>query len=479
MSRFQVKKVDKSPEEWEAIAFRASAETGLQWKIAFGLVIAAITTAATTPVTGVLVLAYTIYSGLKVAGNSERNQKAVRDYGCVAQILSEQDFQDYVEQVGEAEILKQLSYAESRGWELSPHADEYLEGREHTIKVLPPQAQNTESHVAISRNHNSLVVGSSNTEIIKFERRSPDLVDSVAKDIKNSLFVGVPGVGKDYFVANVLDRVKSTPGSTVFFVDPKDDPKETGYFDGRVDFLYRLNILESTPTDTSAWLAACLREFDSYDPGTGIKLLVLNELAFLNKTLSGVKGALNWLSSKMVGYSSSGDSRGIKLWVITQNVHKADLGLSGGTTSIFTPYVIISESQLSASEQVLRAQIIPSDQRKTSDQLQSFCKDSPVKRAIFHGALNSWYPMPELPNLCGYDRDKRKYLDTRNSKSNSQSAIMIEKLERTTQKTIDDFICEDLKSPERLAELKTAIINLIKQSGHKGLMYKFSEVHHG
>ena len=299
-----------------------------------------------------------------------------------------------------------------------------------------------------------------------------DLAKKMAEDLKNSLIIGVPGVGKDYFVSNALDWVKKIhPNCTVFFIDPKDDPKETGYFDGRVDYLFRLNICECSPAFVYNWVQKCLKTYDEFDAGTGIKLLVFNELAATNRTLTNIKGALNWLVSKMVGYSSSGDSRGIKIWGVSQNAHNSGIGFDGGSKSIFTPYVIVSESQLAACEQVLKAQIIPSDKHLKSDELKALCQQSPVKRAIFHGGLNEWIPMPELPNFSGYNRDKRSFIEPPKT-NKSQSQLLIEKLE-STDKSLDSFIREDLGlSGEKVEKMRQAIAQTIK--GRKDLLRKFN-----
>jgi hypothetical protein len=314
------------------------------------------------------------------------------------------------------------------------------------------------------------------TNIVTFDK-PVDLVKKMAEDLKNSLVIGVPGVGKDFFVSNALDWVKKIhPNCTVFFIDPKDDPKETGYFNGRVDYLFRLNICECSPAFVYNWVQKCLKSYDEFDAGNGIKLLVFNELAATNGTLTNVKGALNWLVSKMVGYSSSGDSRGIKIWGVSSNGHNSGTGFDGGSRSIFTPYVIISDTQLPASENILRAQIIPGDRKISSDKMMELCQQSPVGRAIFHGGLNQWFPMPELHNFSGYNRDKRSPVDPPKT-NKSQSQLLIEKLE-STDKSLDSFIREDLGlSGEKVEKMKQAIALTVKD--REDLLEKFNLVSKG
>jgi hypothetical protein len=252
------------------------------------------------------------------------------------------------------------------------------------------------------------------TQSVNFDKPAPNLIESITKRLVNTLIVGVPGVGKGIFVSNALEALKGK--ATVFYIDPKDDPKETAYFDGRVHKLYRKNIAECDPEETYEWVKSCLAAYDAFDAGTGIKLLVFDELAAAYSMLQNVKGAVMWLKSKMIAYASSGSSRGIIIWGISQNAHVSGIGFDGGARSIFTPIILISGDNIAASEQILAAQIIPSDKRINSTQIALLCGKSPVNRAVFHGQINDWVAMPELPNLSGFNRDKREFNEGFNPK---------------------------------------------------------------
>ncbi|BAZ37477.1 hypothetical protein NIES4101_33990 [Calothrix sp. NIES-4101] len=279
------------------------------------------------------------------------------------------------------------------------------------------------------------------TELVSFNKNIPNLVESITKKLTNTLIVGVPGVGKGIFVSNALESLKGQ-NITIFYLDPKDDQKENGYFDGRVNKLYRLNVAIAEPEETYQWVKDCLKEYDAFDAGSGIKLLVFDELAAVNTMLSNVKGAVNWLKSKMVSYASSGSSRGIIIWGISQNAHVSGIGFDGGARSIFTPIILISGDNITASEQILNAQIIPSDKRLNSSQITALCNKSEVNRAIFHGALNSWFPLPEFDNYSGFNRDKREFINGVNP--------VVSSLER---------MLELSKQPTQIQETKQAIIN--------------------
>jgi hypothetical protein len=476
MTAFNPKQNQLSPQEWQSVAAEAIENDNSQYIIIGGIIGGLIAASVSGfPPTGLLVVAWSMQVAWKKTQDINRNEVAINQYGCIAHTLKGDKLRQFRNQVGDEEVFKQVVWARENGYPTTHDALDVVEAARQfspSVRRLPENREqgmtNDQSPIT---NHQSPIT---KTNIVTFDKEPVDLARKMAEDLKNSLIIGVPGVGKDYFVSNALDWVKKIhPNCTVFFIDPKDDPKETGYFDGRVDYLFRLNICECSPAFVYNWVQKCLKTYDEFDAGTGIKLLVFNELAATNRTLTNIKGALNWLVSKMVGYSSSGDSRGIKIWGVSQNAHNSGIGFDGGSKSIFTPYVIVSESQLAACEQVLKAQIIPSDKHLKSDELKALCQQSPVKRAIFHGGLNEWIPMPELPNFSGYNRDKRSFVEPPKT-NKSQSQLLIEKLE-STDKSLDSFIREDLGlSGEKVEKMRQAIALTIKD--RKDLLDKFNLV---
>ena len=243
---------------------------------------------------------------------------------------------------------------------------------------------------------------------------TPDLPTELAKSLKLSLIVGTPGSGKGMFVTNALDAVKNGKRPvTIFYVDPKNDPKENGYFDGRVDRLYRLDAMSASPEEVFEWVCECLTDYENFDCGTGIKLIVFDELKLVMSILAGVKGGVRWLTTKLSGYSSSGESRGIVFWGISQSAH-TKAGFDGSDRAMFIPVFIIDARNIAASEGLLASRMIPSDKRISSDEIKRLCAKSPVGRAIFYGGTNKWYPMPELENFSGFDRDSREFIGNNN-----------------------------------------------------------------
>lgn len=276
----------------------------------------------------------------------------------------------------------------------------------------------------------------SDTEFIGFEQEAPNLAKVLADDMKNTLIVGVPGSGKGLLVSNALGYVQARGDTTVFYLDPKNDPKETGYFKGRVNRCYRLKdgVVRSGADQVEEWVRQCLEDYEGFDAKGGRKLLVIDELTAVMKKLNSLgKKSVDWLEEKISTYAASGDSEGITLWGIGQNAHNTGTGMDGGTKSQLTPIALISVKQLPASQSLQKADFIPSDKKLGSDEIKTICKQSEIGRAIFHGGLNQWFPMPVLPNPSGYDRDNRKFVETESPEAEVQTTVIDKPVKSLTQ----------------------------------------------
>jgi DNA gyrase/topoisomerase IV subunit A len=479
-------RVERDPEDWGVEALKDTRNGSLQYVVILGVLgSVAIVPFAGVPM-GIFTFACCLIYSFKQANTSEEKQTAIHEFGCVAHALEGAKFRAFRAQVQDPEVIKQLRWARDNNYPLSKDAAEFLDSQptttNQTIEVeTQPMLKNAEEaqmeispgtqYVPIIDRLSDIVHTNASDRIQRRENMSnqvPDLIKSIAENLKNTLIVGVPGVGKDLFLSNLLRSLRVTqPGATIFFIDPKNDPKESGYFEGCVDYPYRLNITEVSPEKVYSWVCESLEEFENFNAGTELKILCFGEIAATMKILGTVKGAAQLLKAKFVSYSSSGDSRGIKFIASSQNAHTDGIGFNGGERSIFTPIVLISAAQIPASEQILKAQIIPSDKRLSSYQLEFLCRKSPVSRAIYHGGLNEWFPMPELPNHSGYNRDTRSFVN--------QETALLAKLEASAETTITGFVANELGlSGEKAAAMETAIRKTLDECDRHSLIKKFN-----
>ncbi|BAB78148.1 hypothetical protein DSM107007_47440 [Nostoc sp. PCC 7120 = FACHB-418] len=324
-----------------------------------------------------------------------------------------------------------------------------------------------------------------NTEISTYTskpQRQYDLIGHIAKKVTNMLWVGVPGSGKGITISNAIDAIKrSHRGIHIFYIDPKGDEKETGYFTGRVDTLKRAKILEMSPIEAVKWVKDCFAEFQLI---TGDKLIILDEGTAVCSKFKNAKNEIGWLKDKIISYCSCGDSSGWHFWIVVQNPHTDDLGISGGLRSQLTSVALVHPDNVPAYNAMIATQLIPSDRKITSTQVMEIAAQSPVGRAVYYGGLNEWFPMQLLQNFSGYDRDNKKFLDTpkindssqvadldATETSQSQSQRVLALLERTTASSLDEFIYNELKLDGTQADLvRVGIEKLLKDSP---LKYKF------
>ncbi|MEH1910646.1 hypothetical protein [Nostoc sp.] len=309
-----------------------------------------------------------------------------------------------------------------------------------------------------------------------------DLIAHIAKKVTNMLWVGVPGSGKGITISNAIDAIKRLhPGIHIFYIDPKGDEKETGYFKGRVDTFKRAKILEMSPVEAVLWVKECFTEFQNI---SGSKLIILDEGTAVCSKFKNTKGEIGWLKDKIISYCSCGDSSGWHFWIVVQNPHTDDLGISGGLRSQLTSVALVHPDNVPAYNAIIATQLIPSDRKITSTQVMEIAAQSPVGRAVYYGGINEWIPMPLLKNFSGYDRDTKNFIDSApNNKQTSQAEInpsstsitqaqqMLALLEKTKANSIDEFIQTELKLDGIPPELIRLGIERLLQNSH--LKYKF------
>ena len=134
--------------------------------------------------------------------------------------------------------------------------------------------------------------------------------------------------------------------------------------------------------------------------------------------------------------SNMGDSAESEswLWFITQLVHVADLGISGGFRSIFRAIAVVAPKNINAVNAFLATTFVPMPS-EGMEEIMSLMKQSSVNRAFYDGKSNQWYLMPELENHSGYDRDSRTHLNGKLPPVTPQETNPRDSLEKLFQDT--------------------------------------------
>ncbi|MEH1785438.1 MAG: hypothetical protein V7L23_07565 [Nostoc sp.] len=485
MTRFSITKNQKTPEQWSALAFKATTENNIQWNIALGLIVAAVAASATSPLTGALIAGWTIYSSFKKAQSIQRNQAAIREYGCIAHILDGDDFRGYVQQVGYDSVNKELQFASSQEYEFSNAAIDYIEStaqvNESPQALIPNGYTLTTPTSSLAANTNTSSSVHNPTHII-------DIVREIASPIRNCIIFGIGGSGKGMLVANALRRIKAEkPNRKIFYIDPKNEPSEYGYTEGVVDVVRRKKCKNESPENICKWMDEVL---DGTDESIGYiewannqeeSLLVIDEGSTLGDAAKKCRNER--IGTLILHISSLGGSSKENVWLLAQSPYVGPLGLNLSATSQITAVAIISDKNTNVLKQWKKSPIL---EMIDLVQINTLIKASPCNRAVFFGGNSTWGAMPELPNYSALDRDndkptgdslsteQRQQLRAATATPLSPSQQMIDFLERTRHLTLEDFIVKELGENERADQLKTAIITLIRQTDHQGLIYKFN-----
>ncbi|WP_152591915.1 hypothetical protein [Nostoc sphaeroides] len=492
MTRFDINKTQRTPQQWSALAFKSTTENNIQWNIALGLIVAAVAASATSPLTGALIAGWTIYSSFKKAQCIQRNQAAIREYGCIAHILDGDDFRGYVQQVGQDSVNKELQFASSQEYEFSGAAIDYIESTAQVNEspqalipngyTLPTPTSSLPANTCVERSRNINTSSSIHnpTHVI-------DIVREIASPIRNCIIFGIGGSGKGMLVANALRRIKAeNPNRKIFYIDPKNEPSEYGYTEGVVDIVRRKKCKNEPPENICKWMDEVL---DGTDESIGYIewannqeecLLVIDEGSTLGDAAKKCRNER--IGTLILHISSLGGSSKENVWLLAQSPYVGPLGLNLSATSQITAVAIISDKNTNVLKQWKKSPIL---EMIDLVQINTLIKASPCNRAVFFGGNSTWGAMPELPNYSALDRDldlptgdslsteQRQQLRTFTAIQLSPSQQMIDKLERTRHSTLEDFIVKELGQNDRADELKTAIVTLIRQTDHQGLIYKF------
>ncbi len=234
-----------------------------------------------------------------------------------------------------------------------------------------------------------------------------DFLSISTNSIGNRFVFGLPGCGKGMVMANWLRAIKAQHDVQIVYIDPKADPKESGYFEGAVDYYHAGKISRMDSKEAIEFIKSGLREYDRLcDTSThAYTLLVLDEGTAIGKLFSSERD--NFLDRKLTEYVSCGDSGGSNVWFVSQSPFMDDLGLKSGAATQLLKLIIARDKDLESIRSWGNAVLM---RGIDIDSAKSAIGKSPVRRAIYWGGEGAgWYPMPTLPNYSGFDRDTRTF----------------------------------------------------------------------
>ena len=406
MSRFNPN-LEKSPQEWGAIALKDNLSDRSGHLVVAGIVGGGLLASATTPLLGAVFAAYLITKGIQNAIVSDKNKNLITHSGCVAHVLKPSDFRAYRRQVGDEKVMSELQFVEREGMPLSVDAWEFLE--EFVTRIEQEQSsKHPLSETVGTETINRAIDVPSKAIIDRYDPKATakiDIISEMISRISNTLIIGIPGSGKGMLVANAIRVAKRLhPNLKVFVIDPKADPKESGYF-ASCDVVKAYACMDANPSTVAAWAEATFNSYTQYAQQNERTLLIVDEGTLLGTKLNQAKSTL--LVDKLTSLASGGDSAGRNVWFMMQSPYVTGASLNLSTTSQMTSIVIAFSENIGALAQWKSAKVF---QQLSLDEVSDKIDNSETGRAIYYGKTGKWYMMPPLTNYSGYDRDNRTYL---------------------------------------------------------------------
>ena len=380
MSRFSPN-LEKSPEEWGALALKDNLSDRSGHLVVAGIVGGGLLASATTPLLGAVFAAYCITKGIQNAIISDKNKKLITHSGCVAHVLKSSDFRAYRRQVGDEKLLEELQFADSLGMPLTIDAWEFVEEVTALIEQSPLELALKPTTATVGTVTKDRAIDVLSKAVVDcydpMDLTKIDIVSEMSLRISNSLIIGIPGSGKGMLVANAIRVAKQKhPSLKIFVVDPKADQKESGYF-ASCDVVKSYACMDASPSTVAAWAEATFNSYAQYAQQNERTLLIVDEGTMLGNKLNQAKSTL--LVDKLTSYASGGDSAGRNVWFMMQSPYVTGASLNLSTTSQMTSIVIAFSENIGAIAQWKSAKIF---KQLSLDEVSELIDNSETGRAV-------------------------------------------------------------------------------------------------
>lgn len=251
--------------------------------------------------------------------------------------------------------------------------------------------------------------------VVTAETPSVDLLNLpklIVDEIYSYAVIAPSGGGKGMLMSNVVREFKRRyPDRPIIFIDPKDDPKEAGYWEGVVDIWHRANFRRMEIEDKSAFLNEALDIIRSVnEPHLAIMDECTMTFGFANKCDTKLANRLQDFTTSV---ASGGNSAEEYVFLLGHSPNLGDYGISGGQMSSFRKVYIAPTSNQESIIQLCGTTFAGGKQSDSkAKEILTIAQQSPVDRAVYVGTKNAWYSMGTLENHSGYNRDTRTQIGT-------------------------------------------------------------------
>jgi hypothetical protein len=472
MTNFNPKNQEKSNDEWAELALQKSGNSNTQFHVIGGLFGAVFVAGATSPITGLILGAWVLYSAWNKSGEGARNKEQIISSRCIANVLEGDDFTVYASQFGDDAVEAQLHYAEKMNLGMSEAAADFLDDLEEKKRFGTPKALPSANNSQIASKSKLDTESPSkdySTEVSVYNPADDsriDLIGEMTNKISNIFVVGLGGSGKGMLIANALRSVKEKhPNKKIFLINGKNDPKEAGYFEGIVDKEEKMDCESAKPSSVAAWFDSAIKKYDDFAASNNGALLVIDEGTIIGARLKTAKSTA--LTDKLIGITSCGGSTGKNIWFIAQTPYVGANGSDLSGISQLTPIVLVTSQNLSILDSWKRSAVI---KKFEASEVSEMVDNSEVNRAVYFGKTAQWYSMPKLINHSAFNRDtgeiiasnqKTKIIDKTSASEDIHQPTVIQEDSDTSQ--IIDKLFASLKYSEK-DELDDAIKEMLPEA---------------
>lgn len=230
-------------------------------------------------------------------------------------------------------------------------------------------------------------------------------LQSVIQQNSSCFIFGIVASGKGTLAANLLRwKLDQYPNSTAFVLDSKGDKKEKGYWEHKQIQIssFRGGIMDSSTLNEKVieWMTTARDYMAQTDIVNGKRLfLVVDDFLFLEENLD--KEVLFNLVKLLSNCVSTGDSEGIHAIVLTQYLNGNNIWSNNLIKNLCLIGIFRGNNYAGARELFHNSKVAIN--LIESAEFDSMIKESPCNRVGFIGG--KFFPMPELENHSGFDRD--------------------------------------------------------------------------
>jgi hypothetical protein len=177
------------------------------------------------------------------------------------------------------------------------------------------------------------------------EQNKPiDIARNLATNIKSSIIVGQPGSGKGLTVAHATRHLKiHYPDIQIWLVDPKQDENELTYWNacdricnGKLPAFANSGEVELFQNEVDEFI-------EEFKQLKGRKLLIFDEALAVKELTK------KWFIGLMAGFNhlcSTGRSKGVYGWILSQTPNAVDFGISGGARNVYRRVLLVKSDDI-------------------------------------------------------------------------------------------------------------------------------------